>query len=580
MEDNRQDEQPNLIGSRYRRVSGFFLRTLLHLLWWDVLVNRPGFKWVRPDPIRRWVRLAKSYRDMAVDLGGVLIKLGQFLSVRVDMLPMEVTRELAGLRDQVPPEPFDRIRGQLQDDFNDLLEEHFVEIEEAPLGAASLAQAHRARLPSGEQVVVKVFRPGIRAVVDTDLAAIARALRWLGWHGWIRARVDLDRLSEEFSRITRAELDTRAEGENAERFAEGFAADPRVHVPRVLWEHCAEHTLTMEDVAYIPLDDIPALRAAGIDEKQVAADFFDLFMKQVFETNFVHVDLHGGNVFIRPLPAPGEEGHPGFRPGDEVPDSPGRPFQIAFVDFGMMAEIPQTFRATLKDYAIGLGTGDARRIVQAYQDAGFLLPGADTEMIEQATADVLQRYAGIRMGEIRDVAFLEVQRLASEYRDLIYEAPFQFPVDLLFILRAIGLLSGMTTHLDPEFSPMGAAVPFAERLAREELSGQSRDWIQVILGQAKLLYNLPLRVDNIVTKLDRGTLKLQASPAPDMRAALGRIGAAIEGLAAAVIGAALLLAGVWLQTHSAQGHMPTALVAAGLAVMLSNWLFRRRNRDK
>lgn len=569
------DTAPTLIPSRYRRVRRYFLHTFLHLLWWDVFMNRPGLHALRPEPIKRWVKLARRYRHLAVELGGVMIKLGQFLSVRVDVLPAEVARELAGLRDQVPPEPFDRIRPQLEADFEGPLDEHFCEIDEEPLGAASLAQVHRARLASGEPVVIKVFRPDIHAVVETDLAAIDRAMRWLKLYRRVGRRVDLDRLSREFARITRMELDTQVEGRNAERFAADFKEDPRVYVPRVIWTHTARNTLTMEDVSYIPLDDIEAMRTAGISEKDVAATFFELFMTQVFETYFVHVDLHGGNAFIRPLPTAEEKGRPGFGPGEEAPHMEQRAFQIAFIDFGMMAEVPEAFRDIARNYVVGLGTGDAHRIVQAYVDADVLLPGADLELIEHATADILRRYSNIRMEQIREVAWSEARRFAVEYRELIYEAPFQFPVDLLFIFRAAGLLSGMTTHLDPTFSPLAAAMPFAEKLARRELGKDADSWITELANLARLLYGLPRRVDTVMNKLERGTLKVQASQAPDLRLALARIGAGIDRLGAVIVGATLFLAGTGLHLTGEEAMLGKILFALGAVIMLAGLVVRR-----
>jgi predicted unusual protein kinase regulating ubiquinone biosynthesis (AarF/ABC1/UbiB family) len=554
---------------RYRKVRWFFARTFLHVIWWDIILNRPLLAWLRTPPLPRWQKLARRYRVLAVEMGGVLIKLGQFLSIRVDVLPPEVTRELAGLQDEIPPEPLAAILAQIEADFGCSITEVFDWFSPEPLGAASLAQAHRARLASGEEVVVKVLRPGINILVETDLAAIALALRWLKWYRRVSKQVDLDRLSEEFTQVTRSELDLNAEGHNAERFAQDFAGDPQVYVPKIYWNYSAARLLTLENVGYIKIGDLPGIEAAGISRPQVARKFYTACMEQCFVTNFVHADPHPGNVFVKPLPHPDEAPDTVFRPGAPVSYRPGRPFQLAFVDFGMMAVIPERLRAALREYAIGVGTRDARRVVKAYADAGVLLPGADLARLEEATADMFQRLWGVRMGQVRERAVSEAAYFVREYRDIVYESPFQFPVDLLFVLRAIGILSGMATNLDPEFDPWGEALPFAERLARQELEQNWQGWLQEIVAWGQLLLKLPRRLDEILTTAERGSLTVQTSLAPDARKMLRGLEQSVNRLSWMVVAVGLLLAGVNLYSSAGGENLGIGLMS--LAVLAFFW---------
>ena len=237
-------------------------------------------------------------------MGGVLIKLGQFLSARVDILPPEVTNELAGLQDEVPPAPFEAVAAEVEESLGQPLDELFTHFERKPLGAASLAQVHAARLPTGEEVVVKVLRPGIDVLVATDLAAFSRAVRWLKLSSSVRQRVDVSWIEREFAAVTRRELDLVTEGRSAERFAEDFAQDPGVVVPRVYWSHTGPRALTLDNVAAVKISDLAALDREGVDRREVARRVYGLYMRQFFITHFVHADPHPGNLFVRPLARP------------------------------------------------------------------------------------------------------------------------------------------------------------------------------------------------------------------------------------------------------------------------------------
>ena len=560
---------------RYRKMRRFVAGVFLQALWWDVLLALPVLDRFRRPAAARYQEVARRYRSLAVEMGGVLIKLGQFLSTRVDLLPPAIIRELAGLQDEVPPQPLATIVRQVEADFGRPLADVFPWFEAEPIGAASLAQVHRAALPGGERVVVKVLRPDIAVLVETDLAATHLAIRLLKLWGRLRRRVDLDRLDREFRTVTRRELDLHAEGANAERFARDFAGDARVHVPRVFWEHSAGHTLTLEDAGYLKISGLAALEAAGIDRRQVARDLYQIYMQQIFVHHFVHADPHPGNLFIRPLPLPGEAP---IGPGDAVPAPPAgttRPFQIVFVDFGMTAEVPERLRSALREYLIGLGTRDAARVVRSYVMAGVLLPGADLRRIEEMHTALFDRFWGVRIGDLRDVALAEARGLVVQYRDLIYEAPFQLQVDLLFVSRAVGLLAGLSTQLDPAFDPWAETLPFAQQLAAAELR---RSWTE-IAGDLRLaatsLLALPRRLDALLTRAEQGALVVQTTPAPDARRARERADRTLRRLTWTVAASALLLSGALLRATAHDDRLGLFLMALAAAVFMGGWLLAR-----
>ncbi len=552
---------------RYRKLRRFVTSVFLRALWWDVLLNQPGLARLRPPALGRWRRVARRYRALAVEMGGVLIKLGQFLSVRVDLLPAEVIRELADLQDEVPPAPFAAVAAQIADAFGRPAGVVFASLDPVSVGAASLAQVHRATLPGGEEVVIKVLRPGIEVLVETDLAAVRLALRLLAWSRRVRRRVDLRRLGDEIAETTRRELDLVAEGRHAERFAADFADDPRVRVPRIYWSHTTRRVLTMEDVSAIKISDLPALAAAGIDRGELARAVHDIYVRQVFVHHFVHADPHPGNLFVEPLAAEPDGG--ALRPGS------GRPFRIAFVDFGMVATIPQRFWGPLREYVIAMATRDAARLVRAYESAGVLLPGADLHRLIEIHEDVFERFWGVQMGELREVALSEARYFLRQYRDLLFEVPFQVQVELLFVSRAVGLVSGLATSLDPTFDPWAALMPFAQRLAEDELHLGWRDWLEEGGKQLRSLALLPGRIERFLGQAERGDLQVEAALATDTRRAIHRLERAVLRLAWMATGAAFLIAATVVHVVRPEEPLDTWLGAAAAVALLWGVLFRR-----
>jgi predicted unusual protein kinase regulating ubiquinone biosynthesis (AarF/ABC1/UbiB family) len=549
---------------RYRKLRRFVVRTLVAAFFWDVLLARPGLSWLRSPPIPRWRRVAARYRDLAAEMGGLLIKLGQFLSVRVDLLPAEVIGELAGLQDEVAPEPLPRVLARIAEEFGRPAHRVFEAFEPLPIGAASLAQVHRARLPGGREVVVKVLRPGIEVLVDTDLAAIALALRLLRRWRRLRERVDLPSLAAEIASTTRAELDLEAEGENATRFRGFFADDPGIRVPQTFPEHSTRRVLTLEDVGYLKIGDIGGLERAGIDPKAVASRIYRAYMRQIFELHFVHADPHPGNLFVRPLPLPGEETmHPGGPPPEGPPDG-SRPFELAFVDFGMVATVPERLRDAVREHLIGLATRDAARLVRSYVAAGVLRPGADVARLEAIHEELFQRFWGVRLGDLRETALSQASYFLREYRDLLLEVPFQVQVELLFVGRAVGLLSGLATRLDPAFDPWAETAPYASRLAADEVRQSLRPSLLEAGAWLVALAQLPQRLARLADRAERGSLTVRMAPTLEARRSLERIERSVRRLTWTLAAAASLLSAALLRAASLSDPLVPWLFAAAV----------------
>lgn len=560
---------------RYRKLRWFFAKILCQTIWWDIIFKLPLLQWFRPAPIPRWQSIAGQYRVLAIHMGGILIKLGQFLSTRVDLLPPEITSELSALQDEVASDPYEEIVKVIEADFRRPISQIFDHFARTPVGSASLAQAHLAVLSSGEEVAVKVLRPNIHILVETDLKAMRMVCAWLKRFKNIRARMDLDVLLDEFAATTWEELDMLKEKENIKRFAADFAENPYVYTPRIYTELCNTCTLTLENVSYIKINDIEAITSCGIQTSRLADRLYDIYMHQIFVSNYVHVDPHPGNLFIKPLPHPEEieDGTTEFAPGDQVPYKKDRSFQIVFIDFGMMAEISEKLKAAMRMGAIGLGTQDARKIVQAYVIAGFLRHGAELRRLEEAHQAWLQKLWGLRLGKLQEASVDEIRYFLREYRDLIMETPFQMQADMLFAGRAVGLLVGLSTTIDPEFDPWSKTLTYAKRFAREEVAGEWQGLWEELFMIGKYFRTIPAELESVLTRAKQGALTVQVSLSPETRRSIRRIDLSVKRFAWMVITAGLLVSGVNL--HIAGKDYPLGIAVIFLSALTFLWGMRR-----
>jgi predicted unusual protein kinase regulating ubiquinone biosynthesis (AarF/ABC1/UbiB family) len=536
--------------ARYRRILGFAARVLAQLWWFEIALPRIGLARVAESSRERRMRtLAQRFHVLAVQLGGLMIKVGQFLSSRLDVLPPEITTELAGLQDEVPAVPVDRIRALAEAELGVPLERAFAWFEETPLAAASLGQAHRARLSAQDaadtgfaEVVVKVQRPGIDQVVATDLAALRRVAGWLRRIRFISDRVNAPALVEEFAQTSLEEIDYIHEAAAAERFAEAFADDPRVDAPLVAWERTTRRVLTLSDVTAIKINDVDALRAAGIDPAEVARVFAEVMFDQVFTHGFVHADPHPGNIFVTPHRA-GGLGMPGASTGSATGSPPAKDhpaWRLTFIDFGMMAEVPEGIRHGLRTLFIAAASRDGKGMVAAAQEIGVLMPSAENRELERALSALFARFGGMGFAELRDVDPREFQSFAVEFGDTMRALPVQLPEGLLLLIRAVSLTSGMCSGLDPQFNIWESIEPYATRLLADESGNIVQDFAAQTVANAGILWRLPRRIDELITRVDDGSVAFDTSR---IERRLDRIDGLIRRGVSALLFAALLIGG-------------------------------------
>jgi len=485
---------------------------------------------VHPD-IEALKQVLRDFRGTAIEMGGLLIKLGQFLGARADLLPPEALAELAALQDEVQAEPFEAVMDIIQREYQAPLHEIFASIDERPTGSASLGQVHRATLHDGRVVALKVQRPGIDRIVKVDLQAVRLTLMVVRWVAPAADRiVDLRALYREFSRTIFEELDYQREGRNAEQFARIFADNPRILVPRIYWSHTTSRTLALEWIDAIKITDFASLDAAGLNRADLARQLADSYFKQTLDAGFFHADPHPGNISAQPiLHEPGQA-------------------RLVFMDFGMMGVITPRARHGLQICFSGMVSGDAAQLLKGLDELGFIGEDADRALLERAINAVLAHFMGIPISQLGHIA---PDQALQDVGGALYDQPFRLPAEFAFFGRAIGMLAGLTTSLAPDFNFLEVATPYARKLIGELSSGAGgllgllgvksiEELAQVSLREGlsvvQSLARMPHQIDRILSKIERGELRvivepqIREEPQPRRRRGRGRRERAIDPL--------------------------------------------------
>ena len=455
--------------------------TLLLLLWWDAKAWTYGGKVSAALRAERQRHRARWLTAELLRLGSAFIKLGQLLSARPDILPAGWVAELAALQDSVPAFGFAEVQTVLEQELGQRCAE-VIDLDPEPLGAASLAQVHRATLRSGRQVVLKVQRPGLDRLFKLDLDVMQQVAAVLQRHpSWGRGR-DWPAMARECRRVLLRELDFRVEAQYAARFRQQFLDDERIRIPGVVWELSSRKVLCLDYLPGIKVNDREALMASGIDPSAVAEIGAASYLKQLVRFGFFHADPHPGNMAVA---------------------SDGA---LIYYDFGMMGLLSDALRRRLGSMIRAAAARDSSALVEEMQAAGVIARAIDVGPV--------RRLVRLMLNEALTPPFSSnvIDKLSGDLYDLVYGQPFRLPVELIFVMRALSTFEGVGRSLDPAFSLVAIAKPYLLPLMTSSGSGSS-DLFNEIGRQVGALSSraaaLPRRLDENLDRLEQGDLQLQ-----------------------------------------------------------------------
>ena len=424
---------------------------------------------------------AERVRMAVEELGPTFIKLGQILSTRPDLVPLEYARELSKLQDHVPPFPYEEVEAIITRELGQSPGELFEHFESEPLAAASIGQVHRARPADGDEVVVKVQRPGIRKIVEVDLEILLHLASLMERHVEEMEVQRPTRIVEEFARSLEKEIDYTIEAYHTERFSRQFMGDPSIYVPKVYRDLNSSRVLTTEYVDGIKVSDIEALKKSGCDLRTLAENGANLVMKQIFMHGFFHADPHPGNIFILP---------------NHV---------ICFLDFGMMGRIRQNEREDFTDFVTSLAGRNERKITESVLKLTLHDTEPDRDKLERDLMDLLEEEVYGKQGK------LEMGRLFQKLIETVSGHGLTIKPDLYMMMKALGTIEGISKMLDPEFNILKQAEPFVRRIQEERLNPKriAGDMLEIGMELIALGREVPGEVRSILKQAREGRIRIE-----------------------------------------------------------------------
>jgi ubiquinone biosynthesis protein len=498
----------------------------------------PGMWFTRRREASRGERLRLALEE----LGPIFVKFGQAVSTRRDLLPPDIAEELAKLQDRVPPFPGAQARQLIEQAYRQPLDQVFASFTETPLAAASIAQVHPARLPGGQEVVVKVLRPGMRVVIERDLEVLRALAELAQRYSREGRRLRPRELVAEYQKTILDELDLMREAANASQLKRNFASSELLYVPEVYWDYCRTEVMVMERIHGVPISDLTTLKAAGTNIPQLAENGVRIFFTQVFRHNFFHADMHPGNIFV-------------------LVDDPQHP-RYAAVDFGIVGTLDPRDQHYLAENFLAVFDRDYRRVAQLHLESGWVPPDTRVDEIESAVRTVCEP---IFDRPLKDLSF---GRILLRLFEISRRFNVQIQPQLMLLQKTLLNVEGLGRDLYPELDIWSTASPILREWMRERTSVRAllRDARAQLPQLLEAARGLPALLTALLERAHRAS---QPAPVADPRELDAPPREAGRRRDAVTLGAALLFAGlVWLAVARSPAWLGWALLVAGLAPSL------------
>jgi ubiquinone biosynthesis protein len=484
------------------------------------------------------------------ELGPTFIKMGQILSTRSDILPADLVRELTRLQDQVPPFSYAKVSEIVEQELHAPLDALYAHFDETPLAAASIGQVHRARLITGEEVIVKVQRPGIRKVIEVDLEILFHLAALMEKNIEEAETYRPSRIVDEFSRSIEKEINYKTEARFAERFARQFAGNEAIYVPRVFNELTTERVLTMEYVNGIKASEVHLLEQAGLDRKLIAARGAEVTFEQIFKHGFFHADPHPGNICILP---------------ENV---------ICYLDFGMMGYVDRRSMETFADIIIGYVHRDEAAIADAMMRIAEWDDPPDRRTLESEIAIFVDLYLYKPLKE------MHMGKILQELMDLFARHRLRLPPDIFFMIKAMTEVEGLGLQLDPDFNMVEKLEPFIKDLQMQRIS--LKKLMGDMMASGAMLKVVPFELYDLLRQFKSGKGKIGIDHQGleplifGMERASNRVSLALI-IAALIIGSSLIMTS--RSGPSLFGLPLLGLLGYVFAGLLGLWLLVRLRRS-
>lgn len=507
---------------------------LFFFVWWDRTVanNSP----------RHRNRRAQWLVGTLLDLGPTFIKIGQALSTRADLLPKEYIQALGQLQDRVPDFGSLEAIALIESELGHSIHTLYQDFDRFPLAAASLGQVHKARLHTGEEVVVKVQRPGLEKLFNLDFEVLHRLLRFANrYFPWVR-KYDLEAIYHEFFNLLYQEIDYVHEGKNADRFRENFSGYPNILVPTIYWRYTTKKVLTLEYLPGIKIDDRSTLEACGLNPKEVIQRGICCFLKQMLQDGFFQSDPHPGNMAVS------QDG------------------SLIFYDFGTMTEIKSMAKDQMVKTFFAVLKKDADEVLDTLTYMGLIEPVSDMMPVKRLIAFILDKFTE------KPIELQAFDQMRSEIIFMFEQQPFRLPAQMTFILKSLTTLDGIARSLDPEYSLLSASKPFIKSLVVSSkgkinvvgVARQAKNYLKHRLQQPSATEILLRRLED---RLDQGEIQVRIRSTESDRS-LKRIIISIKSLIYATLTGFTLLSATVLLTTSYSGLAVAAFTCSGLFFLI------------